>query len=174
MNNGTKAIAALTTLAGWGVLVVATASAFSFGAALWLTLRHASLSDAMGILPWRDAALALLSSTAWFGLRRFRSRLEARISAEEPGPLDQEALAERVRSGRVYQWFLALFTVAVVLTALALHSVLGSSRERFNEILLWLIALQVIVTLSAFAFFSYGVDIRRLFQRDTGRSGKER
>ncbi|QSR85273.1 hypothetical protein [Methylacidimicrobium sp. B4] len=172
MNNGAKAAAALLALAGWVVLVVATASAFSVGASLWLSLPHASLADTLQTLPWQNAVWALAAAGAWLGLRKLRLRLEARISAE-PEPRSLEAREERLRSGRIYQWFLIVVTSVIVLTAWSLHGALAASRERFNEILLWLFAAQALLTAGTFAFFAYGVDIRQLFRRRTGPSRNE-
>ncbi|MGD9896798.1 MAG: hypothetical protein AB7T14_06985 [Candidatus Methylacidiphilaceae bacterium] len=166
MNDRVKATAALMALAGWILLVVATASAFSVGASLWLSLSHASLVDSVRTLPWRNAGWALLAGGTWLVLRKLRLRIEARISAE-PRRSDEEAMAERVRNGRIYQWFLIVVTSAIVLSALGFHRTLGSSREGFNEILLGLLSVQALVTAGTFAFFAYGVDIRRLFARGT-------
>ncbi len=171
MNNGAKAAAALVTLAGWALLVAATVSAFSIGASLWLSLGHLALADAVRALPWRNGAWALGTSAAWFGLRLLRRRIEARISAE-PEPSNPAAVAERMRNGRVYQWFLIAVTSTIVVTAWSLHRV-PFPRERFNEILLWLFATQLLLTAGAFAFFAYGVDIRQLFGRRRERSRKE-
>ncbi|MDD4932242.1 MAG: hypothetical protein PHO89_02095 [Methylacidiphilaceae bacterium] len=170
MNNGAKATAALMALAGWVLLVVATASVFSVGASLWLLLGHAPLADVARALPWRNAAWALAAGAAWLILRKRRLRLEQRISAE-PDRRNPEATAERLRSGRIYQWFLIAVTSVIVLAAWTLHRVLAANREQFNEILLWLLAAQVFLTAGTFAFFAYGVDLRRLFDRRTSRRG---
>ncbi|WP_155996711.1 hypothetical protein [Verrucomicrobium sp. 3C] len=167
-NQGEKAVAALLALAGWVLLVVATASAFSVGATLWLMLGHVPLAEVARGLPWRNAAWAFAAGGAWFGLHKLRLRLEERISAEPEQP-NPNAMEERVRIGRIYQWFLIAVTTTIVLTAWTLHGVLASSPERFNEILLWLLAVQALLTAGTFAFFAYGVDIRRLFGRGTSR-----
>lgn len=170
MNNGAKAAAALVTVLGWIVLVVATASAFSVGASLWLSFGHLSWTEAVRGLPWRKAAWALAAGGAWLGLRGLRRRIEARIPAQ-PEPRSPEAAAQRMQNGRIYQWFLIAVTSVIVVTAWGLHSLLPLSRDRFNEVLLWLFGAQLLLTAGTFAFFAYGVDIRRLFGRKRDRSG---
>ncbi len=172
MNNDAKAVAALLVLSGWVLLIVATASAFSVGASLWLTLPHASLADALRTLPWRDALWALLAGGAWLGLRKLRLRIEARISAE-PERRNPEAMEARLRSGRIYQWFLIIVTSVIVLTAWSLNGALAASREQFNTALLWLLGAQALLTAGTFAFFAYGVDIRQLLRRRTSQGRNE-
>ncbi|VVM04500.1 hypothetical protein [Methylacidimicrobium tartarophylax] len=167
MNNGARAAAALMALAGWVLLSAATVGIFSVGASLWLLLGHAGLADVVRALPWRNGAWALAAGAAWLFLRKQRLRVEKRISAEQE-TWNREATVERMRNGRIYQWFLIAVTCAIVLTAWSLHDLLASHREQFNEILLWLLGAQVFLTLGTFAFFTYGVDIRRPFGRKMG------
>ncbi len=167
MNNGARAAAALMALAGWVLLSAATVGIFSVGASFWLLVGHGASTDALRALPWRNAAWALAAGAAWLFLRKQRLRVEKKISAEQE-TWNREATVERVRNGRIYQWFLIAVTCAIVLTAWSLHDLLASHREQFNEILLWLLGAQVFLTLGIFAFFTYGVDIRRPFGRKVG------
>lgn len=168
MSNGVKAAAALMALGGWILLVIATASAFPFGASLWLSLGHAPLDALPQILPWRNAVWALAAGAGWLLLRKLRSRLEERLSAEAQRP-SPEAIERRLRSGRLYQWFLIAVTSTMVLAAWIFHNALGYEQERFNQILLWLLGIQGFLTAGTIAFFAYGVDISGFFGRGTGR-----